>query len=81
MLNVLCLSERIALLLELEYGGCSFFVRWYNSTRGILAYWVVFVCQTVQLYSYDLIMLGGLCLSERIALLLGVDHVGLSSLI
>ena len=57
MLDVLCLSERISLLLELEYVGCSFFVRWYNSTRGILAYWVVFVCQTVQLYSYDLIML------------------------
>ena len=55
-----------------------FFVRWYNTTRGILVYLVVFACQTVQLYSYDLSMLGGLCLSERIALLLGIDHVGWS---
>jgi hypothetical protein len=47
MLDVLCLSDRISLLLELEYGGWSLFVKWYNSTRGILVYRVFFVCQRV----------------------------------
>ena len=37
----------VGLLVALEYGGWSLFVRWYNSTRGILVYWVVFVCQRV----------------------------------
>jgi len=96
MLGGLCLSDRITLLLGLEYVGCSLFVRRHSSTHGIWVYWVVFVCQTynftpgtwvcwvvfvcqsVCLYSYDLSMLSGLCLSNSIALLLGLEYIGWS---
>ena len=40
-----------------------------------------FVCQTVSLYSWDLSMLGGLCLSDSITLLLGFEYAGWSLLV
>ena len=42
---------------------------------------MVFVCQTLDLYPWDLNMVGGLCLSDRIAVLLGLEHVGWSLLV
>ena len=36
---------------------------------------MVFVCQKVYLYSRDLRMVSGLCLSDGITLLLGIEHV------
>ena len=39
---------------------------------------MAFVCQTVELYSRDLSMLGGLCLSDGISFLLGLEYVGWS---
>ena len=36
---------------------------------------MVFVCQTVSLCSWDLSILGGLCLSDGITLLLGLEYV------
>jgi hypothetical protein len=51
MMGDLCLSDGIALLLELEYVGWSLFVRLYSSTPGTRVYWVIFICQTAQFYS------------------------------
>ena len=42
---------------------------------------MVFVCQTVLLYSWDLSMLGGLSLPDDITLLLGLEYVGWSLLV
>jgi len=78
MLDDLCWSDSITLLLGLEYVGWSLFVREYNSTPRIWVCWVVFACQMVYLYSWDLSMLGGLCLSDSLALLLEFEYVGWS---
>jgi hypothetical protein len=76
VLGCLCLSDSITLLMELEYVGWSLFVRWYIFTSGTLVCWVVFVCERVSLYSWDLSMLGGLCLSDSITLILGFMYAG-----
>ena len=39
---------------------------------------MVFVCQMVYLYFWDLNMLGGLCLSDGIPLLVELEYVGWS---
>jgi hypothetical protein len=61
MLGGLYLSESITLLLGLEHFGWSLLVREHNVTPRTLVCWVVFVCQTVSHYPWDLSMLGGLC--------------------
>ena len=92
MLGGLCLSDGITFLLGLEHVGWSLsvcisllgheyvewslFVRQYHSTLDTYVCWVIFVCQTVSLYSWDMSMLGGLCLSDGISLLLGLEYVG-----
>ena len=78
MLGGLCLSDSLTLLMGPEYVGWSVFVRWYIFTSGTFVCWVVFVCQMVLLYSWDLSMLGGLYLSDSITLLMGLEYVGWS---
>jgi hypothetical protein len=72
---VFFLSDGIILLLGLEYAGWSLFVRRHNSTHRTLVCWVVFVFQTVYLYSWHLSMLGGLCLLDSITLLVALEQV------
>ena len=78
MLVGVFLSDGITLLLGLKYVGFSLLVRRHNSTPRTCVCRVVFVCQTVSLYSWDLNMLGGLYLSDSITLLLDLEYVGWS---